>query len=75
MPTATRASSGSRWWRGWSEAGSVAITAKLMEENPLLVRLKELETLEKLSEKVERISVSGGFDGLLNNLLVSVADK
>jgi hypothetical protein len=42
-----------------------------MEENPTLVRLKELETLEKLSEKVERISVSGGFDGLLNNLLVS----
>ncbi len=54
---------------------SLLNTARLMEENPLLVRLKELETLEKLSEKVERISVSGGFDGLLNNLLVSVADK
>lgn len=46
-----------------------------MEENPILVRLKELETLEKLSEKVERIPVSGGFDGLLNNLLVSAASK
>jgi len=54
---------------------SLLNTARLMEENPLLVRLKELETLEKLSEKVERISVSGGFDGLLNNLLVSVAEK
>ena len=43
--------------------------ARLMEDNPLLVRLKELETLEKLSEKVERISVMGGFDGLLTNLL------
>jgi hypothetical protein len=37
---------------------SLLNTARLMEENPLLVRLKELETLEKLSEKVERISVS-----------------
>jgi len=54
---------------------SLLNTARLMEENPLLIRLKELETLEKLSEKVERISVSGGFDGLLNNLLVSVSDK
>jgi len=52
---------------------SLLNTARLMGENPLLIRLKELETLEKLSEKVERISVSGGFDGLLNNLLVSVA--
>ena len=50
---------------------SLLNTARLMEENPILVRLKELETLEKLSEKVERISVSGGFDGLLNNLLFS----
>ncbi len=54
---------------------SLLNTARLMEENPILVRLKELETLEKLSEKVERISVSGGFDGLLTNLLVSAADK
>ena len=54
---------------------SLLNTARLMEENPLLVRLKELETLEKLSEKVERISVSGGFDGLLNNLLVSAVEK
>ena len=52
---------------------SLLNTARLMEENPLLVRLKELETLEKLSEKVERISVSGGFDGLLTNLLASSA--
>ena len=47
------------------------MVARLLEENPILVRLKELETLEKLSEKVERISVSGGFDGLLTNLLAS----
>ena len=48
---------------------SLLNTAKLMEDNPLLVRLKELETLEKLAEKVDRVSVSGGFEGLLDNLI------
>jgi len=28
-----------------------------MENNPLLVRLKELETLEKIAEKVDKITV------------------
>lgn len=44
-------------------------TAKLMEDNPVLVRLKELETLEKLAVKVDKITVSGGFEGLLEHLL------
>lgn len=48
---------------------SLLNTAKLMEGNPVLVRLKELEALEKLTAKVERIHVSGGFDGLLDELL------
>jgi regulator of protease activity HflC (stomatin/prohibitin superfamily) len=48
---------------------SLLNTAKLMEDNPVLVRLKELETLEKLTAKVDRITVSGGFEGLLDNLL------
>lgn len=48
---------------------SLLNTAKLMEDNPVLVRLKELETLEKLSAKVEKITVSGGFEGLLDHLL------
>ena len=48
---------------------SLLNTVKLMEDNPLLVRLKELETLEKVSEKVERITVLGGFDGLLNQVI------
>jgi hypothetical protein len=39
-----------------------------MEDNPLLVRLKELETLEKVAEKVEKITV-GGFDALLSDLV------
>ena len=44
---------------------SLLNTAKLMEENPLLVRLKELETLEKIAEKVDKITVVGGIDALL----------
>lgn len=48
---------------------SLLNTAKLMEDNPVLIRLKELETLEKLTAKVSKITVTGGFDGLLNGLL------
>jgi regulator of protease activity HflC (stomatin/prohibitin superfamily) len=48
---------------------SLLNTAKLLEDNPILVRLKELETLEKLVEKVDRVTVNGGFEGLLENLL------
>jgi len=44
---------------------SLLNTAKLMEDNPLLVRLKELETLEKVAEKVGKLTVYGGVDGLL----------
>jgi regulator of protease activity HflC (stomatin/prohibitin superfamily) len=44
---------------------SLLNTAKLMEDNPLLVRMKELETLEKIADKVEKITVVGGLDGLL----------
>jgi hypothetical protein len=52
---------------------SLLNTAKLMQENPLLVRLKELEALEKLVEKVGRIDLhatgqGGGLDALLQNL-------
>lgn len=48
---------------------SLLNTARLMDENPLLVRMKELETLEKIAEKVNKITVNGGFDTLLQNLL------
>ncbi|MEO7653803.1 MAG: slipin family protein [Bryobacteraceae bacterium] len=47
---------------------SLLNTAKLMEDNPILVRLKELETLEKLVEKVDRVTVTNGFEGLLASL-------
>ena len=53
---------------------SLLNTSKLMENNPLLLRLKELEALEKLVEKVGRIDLhtgsgSQGFDALLTNLV------
>jgi len=48
---------------------SLLNTAKLLEDNPILVRLKELETLEKLVEKVDRLTVTNGFAGLLDNLI------
>ncbi len=59
---------------------SLLNTAKLMEDNPLLLRLKELEALEKLVEKVGRIDLhtgagAGGFDALLNNLYKLSGEK
>src|SRR4029078_1649211 len=39
---------------------SLLNTARLMEDNPLLLRLKELEALEKLVEKVGRIDLHTG---------------
>jgi regulator of protease activity HflC (stomatin/prohibitin superfamily) len=47
---------------------SLLNTAKLMEDNPLLVRLKELETLEKIAEKVDKITVVGGVNALLDGV-------
>ncbi|MBC7960497.1 MAG: slipin family protein, partial [Vallitaleaceae bacterium] len=46
---------------------SLLNTAKLMEENVTLFKLKELEYLEKICENVGNITVSGGTD-LLSQL-------
>jgi len=52
---------------------SLLNTARLMEENPLLLRLKELESLERLVEKVGRIDLHAGngqgLDALLTQLV------
>jgi len=52
---------------------SLLNTAKLMEDNPLLLRLKELEALERLVEKVGRIDLHAGngegLDALLTRLI------
>lgn len=49
-------------------------TARLMEENPLLLRLKELEFMERLTEKVKEINVSGG-DRILDQLKTLLLGK
>jgi len=41
---------------------SLLNTAKLMDENQTLYKLKELECLEKICDNVGSISVSGGTD-------------
>ncbi len=46
---------------------SLLNTARLMEESPMLLRLKELEVLEKVTEKVDRLTVFGGLDGVLKD--------
>lgn len=46
---------------------SLPNTAKLMEANPTLLRLKEIEALEKVVEKVEKINVYDGLNGLLRD--------
>ncbi len=48
---------------------SLMNTAKLMADNPLLVRLKELEALEKVTTNIDRITVFGGMDGVMQDLV------
>jgi regulator of protease activity HflC (stomatin/prohibitin superfamily) len=47
---------------------SLANTAKLLEQNPVLLRLKELESLERLAEKVGTVNVVASPDKLLGSL-------
>jgi hypothetical protein len=46
---------------------SLLNTAKLMEENEMLFKLKEMEYVEKISDKINSISLSGG-NQVLNQL-------
>lgn len=52
---------------------SLLNTARLMDDNPTLMRLKELEALEKLTEKIGRIDLHAGrgegLDALLSGLV------
>lgn len=48
---------------------SLLNTAKVMEDNPVALRLKELETLERVAERIDRISVFGGLDQVLSGLV------
>jgi len=48
---------------------SLLNTARLMDENPTLLRLKELETLEKVTEKIDKLTVFGGLEGVLKDVV------
>ena len=48
---------------------SLLNTAKMMENNPLLLRLKELEAVERISDKVEKLTVYDGLKGVMKGLV------
>ena len=50
-------------------ARSLLNTARLIDESPVLMRLKELEALEKIVEKIDKLTVFGGLDGVLKQLV------
>ncbi|MDJ0977427.1 MAG: SPFH domain-containing protein [Erythrobacter sp.] len=57
---------------------SLLNTAKLMADNPVLMRLKELEALERVTDKIGHIEVkTGSGEGLevLTQQLVKIADR
>ncbi|MCG8441099.1 MAG: slipin family protein [Caulobacterales bacterium] len=51
---------------------SLLNTARLMDDNPTLMRLKELETLEKLTERIGRIDLHAGQGAALDTLLTGL---
>ncbi len=44
-------------------------TAKLMDNNPTLMRLKELEVLEKVTERIDTLNVYSGLEGVMKGLV------
>jgi len=48
---------------------SLLNTAKVMADNPVMLRLKELEALETIAGKVERLTVLNGTNGLMNDIV------
>lgn len=51
------------------ETRSLHNTAKVMEGNPVLLRLKELEILEKITGRIQQLNVYGGLDSVMNDLV------
>lgn len=40
-----------------------------MEDNPVALHLKELEVLERIAEKLNRIQVNGSLDSIMTDLI------
>ena len=53
---------------------SLLNTAKLMENNPILLRLKELEYVERICQKIDKLSIQGG-EPLLTQLSHLLANR
>jgi hypothetical protein len=54
---------------------NMAQTAKVIAENPVLMRLKELETMKDIAEKIDEIKLVMGTDGLAKLLPVATVEK
>jgi len=52
-----------------SNAMRSALNTAKLEDSPILMRLKELEVLEKVTEKIDKLTVFGGLEGVLNQLV------
>ena len=48
---------------------SLLNTAKVMEDSPLALRMKELETLERVVERIDNLQVVGGLEQVMNGLV------
>ena len=57
-----------------AETRALLNTAKVMADNPAMMRLKELEALESISDKVGTLTVHSGTKGLMEDL-VSLSAK
>ena len=44
-------------------------TAQMLDRSPTLLRLKELESLERVTERIDKITVYGGLEGVLQQLV------
>ncbi len=53
---------------------ALANTARMLEGNPMMARLKELETLETITAQVETLQVMNGLDGVLKELVTLSGD-
>ena len=60
-----------------SSTRSLLNTAKLMEENEMLYKLKEMEYVEKIADKISNITVGGGGDivGQLKQIFIPAKNK
>ena len=52
-----------------AETRALLNTAKVMADNPAMMRLKELEALESISDKVGTLTVHSGTKGLMEDLV------